>query len=99
DFYALTYENFSTAFRIMFNLALPSTEKRVADRLLLELDTRADAAGLVPVSQSELASLTALSLPTLKRIIRRFAEAGLVDQQYARIQVLDRDALARLCRG
>jgi len=99
DFYALTYENFSTAFRIMSNLALPSTEKRVADRLLLELDTRADAAGWVPVSQSELASLTALSLPTLKRIIRRFVEAGLVDQQYARIQVLDRDALARLCRG
>lgn len=99
DFYPLTYENFRTAFDIISNLAMPSTEKRVADRLLLEATARGDGNGWIPLSQSELANLTAVSLPTLKRIIRRFAEAGLVDQQYARIQVLDKDALARLCRG
>jgi CRP/FNR family cyclic AMP-dependent transcriptional regulator len=43
--------------------------------------------------------LTAISLPTLKRIMRRFADAGLINHGYARIQVLNREALARLCRG
>jgi CRP/FNR family transcriptional regulator, cyclic AMP receptor protein len=99
DFYALTYANFRTAFQIISNLAISSTEKRVADRLFLEATARGDGDGWVPLSQSELANLTAVSLPTLKRILRRFAEAGLVEQQYARIQVLDRDALALLCRG
>lgn len=99
EFYPLTYENFRTAFDIISNLAMPSTEKRVADRLLLEAKTRGGDAGWISLSQAELATLTAVSLPTLKRIMRRFVEQGLVDHRYARIQVLDRDALARLCRG
>jgi CRP/FNR family cyclic AMP-dependent transcriptional regulator len=99
DFYALTYENFRTAFQIISNLAISSTDKRLADRLLLEVDTRGDAEGWVSLSQSELASLTAISLPTLKRVLRRFAKAGHINNGYARIQVLDRDALVRLCRG
>lgn len=99
DFYALTYENFRTAFDIISNLSMPSTEKRVADRLILEVETRGDGAGWIPLSQAELAAMTAISLPTLKRILRRFVEAGFIDHRYARIQVLDQDALARVCRG
>jgi CRP-like cAMP-binding protein len=99
DFYALTYQNFRTAFEIISNLAIPSTEKRVADRLVFEATTRGDPAGWIPLSQAELANMTALSLPTLKRIMRRFVEAGFIDHRYARIQVLDKDALARLCRA
>lgn len=99
DFYPLTYENFRTAFDIISNLAMPSTQKRVADRLLLEMKTCGDADGWIPLSQAELANLTAVSLPTLKRIMRRFVEAGLIDHRYARVQILDRNALAQLCRG
>ena len=99
DFYALSYENFRTTLQIITNLAIPSAEKRVADRLVLEVESRGDAEGWIALSQSELASLTAISLPTLKRVLRRFAEAGLINHKYARIQVLDRDALGRLCRG
>lgn len=99
DFYPLTYENFRTAFDIISNLAMPSAAKRVADRLLIEAETCGDGDGWIPLSQSELANLTAVSLPTLKRILRRFIELGLIDHRYARVQVLDRDALARLCRG
>jgi hypothetical protein len=40
-----------------------------------------------------------VSLPTLQRVMRRFAEAGLVQRSYARLQVLDRDALAKICRS
>jgi hypothetical protein len=46
-----------------------------------------------------LAKLLAISVPTLQRVMRRFAGAGLVKNSYARIQVIDRDALVRLCRG
>ena len=98
DFYALTYENFRTAFQIISNLAIAGTVKRLADRLLLEVERRGDADGWISVSQAELASLTAVSLPTLKRVLRRFADAGHIDHGYARIQVLDRDALRRICR-
>ena len=31
--------------------------------------------------------------------MRRFANAGLVKNSYAQIQVVDRDALMRLCKG
>jgi CRP/FNR family cyclic AMP-dependent transcriptional regulator len=99
DFYALTYENFRTAFRIISNLAMPFSEKRLADRLLFEADARGDGDGWIHLSQTELSALAALSLPTLKRIMRRFADAGLINHGYARIQVLDRDGLKRLCRG
>jgi len=99
DFYALTYENFRTTFQIISNLSMSSTEKRVADRLLLEVKSRGDGQGWIPLSQGELANLTAVSLPTLKRIMRRFADEGLIKHGYARIQVLDRSALIRICRG
>jgi CRP/FNR family transcriptional regulator, cyclic AMP receptor protein len=99
DFYALTYENFQTVYRIIVNLAIPSTDKRIADRLLLEVETRGDAEGWISLSKPELARLVAVSLPTLQRVMRRFASGGLVTSSYARIQVMDRNALVRLCRG
>jgi CRP/FNR family transcriptional regulator, cyclic AMP receptor protein len=99
DFYALTYENFRTAFQVIANLAIASTEKRVADRLVLEVDSRGDADGWISLSQPELAKLVAVSLPTLQRVMRRLAKAGLVQRSYARLQVLDRNALAQICKG
>ena len=99
DFYDLTYENFKTAFRIISNLAIASTEKRVADRLIMEAESRGDADGWIPISQPELAKLLAVSVPTLQRIMRRFVGAGLVKNSYARFQVVDRDGLRRLCRS
>jgi CRP/FNR family transcriptional regulator, cyclic AMP receptor protein len=99
DFYALTYENFKTAFRIISNLGIASTEKRLADRLIMEAESRGDTDGWIPMSQPELAKLLAFSVPTLQRLMRRFAGAGLVRNSYGRIQVLDRGALMRICRG
>jgi CRP/FNR family cyclic AMP-dependent transcriptional regulator len=93
-----SYENFRTAFQIISNLAISSADKRVADRLLLEVETRGDDEGWIEVSQSELASLTAISLPTLKRVMRRFADAGSINLGYAKLQIVDRAALARLRR-
>jgi CRP/FNR family transcriptional regulator, cyclic AMP receptor protein len=99
DFYALTYENFRTALQVIANLAIGSAEKRVADRLVLEVETRGDGDGWISLSQPELAKLLAISLPTLQRVMRPFAHDGLVKKGYARLQVIDREALARMCRG
>lgn len=97
DFYALTYENFRTAFEVMSTLSMSSTEKRVATRLLFEAETRADNEGWIHVSQPELAGSLAMSLPTLQRTMRRFTSSGLVKNGYGRIQVLDRNALLQIC--
>jgi CRP/FNR family transcriptional regulator, cyclic AMP receptor protein len=99
DFYALTYENFQTALRTISNLTISSTEKRFADRLIMEVETRGDAEGWIPLSQPELAKLLAISVPTLQRVMRRFVSAGLVRNSYVRLQVMDRGALVRLCKG
>lgn len=98
DFYALTYENFQTAFRIITNLAITSAEKRVANRLVLEVESRGDADGWISLSQAELAKLVAISSPTLQRVMRRFADAELVKKGYGRIQVIDRDMLEQICK-
>lgn len=96
DFYALTYENFATTFQVVANLTISSTPKRLADRLLLEAESEGD--GRISLSQTELATLTALSLPTLKRALARFASAGYIDQRYGFIRLVDRDGLLRVCK-
>ncbi|MFO1128586.1 MAG: Crp/Fnr family transcriptional regulator [Rhodospirillales bacterium] len=98
DFYEMTYENFLTAFKVITNLAIPSADKRVADRLVLETATRADSAGWIALSQPELARLIAVSLPTLQRLIRRFVGEGIVEQGYGCLRVVDPDALRRICQ-
>jgi CRP-like cAMP-binding protein len=97
DFYSLTYENYALALRIISNLAIASTDKRLADRLLHEVKARGDADGWITVSQPELAKLLAVSLPTLQRIMRRMVKDGVLRTSYGRICVLDHDALAKIC--
>lgn len=98
DFYQMTYENFSTAFRVITNLAIPSPDKRVADRLILEAMACADPEGWMALSQPDLAQLTAMSVPTLQRVMARLTREGLVEQGYGRMRVLDRKGLRRVCQ-
>lgn len=97
DFYALSYQNVKTALNVLANLAIISIDKRVADRLLLESAAHPNADGWVRISQPDLANLLAISLPTLRRTIGRFASAGLVEQGYGRVKVLDREGLRGVC--
>jgi CRP-like cAMP-binding protein len=97
DFYTLTYGNYQTALRIISNLAIASTDKRLADRLLHEVSARGDTEGWIALSQPEFAKLLAVSLPTLQRILRRMVKDGILRTSYGRLRVLDRDALVRIC--
>lgn len=96
DFYELTYQNMELAFRVISNLAITSSTKRLADRLLLELANQGDDERRIMVSQSDLSVLTAISLPTIKRILMRFAATGVIRRRYGYIQILDPEALVRL---
>ncbi len=98
EFYQLTYENFAAAFRIVSNLALPSAAKRVADKLVFEMDAWPNSDGWLPISQADLARMTAVSLPTLQRVVSRFASEGLIEKSYGKMKVLDHDGLRRVCQ-
>jgi CRP-like cAMP-binding protein len=96
DFCELTYENVGLALRLVSNLAIASTDKRLADRLIMEFDALSNGDGWVPLSQAELAKLLAVSLPTLQRGVRRFVNAGVLVSSYGRMRVVDRGALLKI---
>ncbi|EEE37446.1 putative cAMP-binding protein - catabolite gene activator and regulatory subunit of cAMP-dependent protein kinase [Rhodobacteraceae bacterium KLH11] len=99
DFYALTHENMQKALRIIANLAVTGTEKRLALRLLHLDEVSTDAEGWIPVSQEELAAMIAVSPPTLHRALHRLIEPGMIEGGYGRLRLQDRRALIALCQS
>ena len=98
DFYALTHDNMQTALRIMANLAVTGTEKRLVLRLL-HLDEGTSKSGeWIVVSQDELAEMIAVSQPTLHRCLRRLAKLDLIELGYGRVRLLNRRALIASCQ-
>ena len=98
DFYDLTHQNTALALRLLSNLSVRQAERRLGLRLLHYSELAANDGGWLQLSQDHLASLVAVSLPTLQRILRRFAEEGLVELSYRKLRVRDPERLAALCR-
>jgi CRP-like cAMP-binding protein len=74
-------------------------EKRVHRRLLALHDTTSAAGGeAILLRQEDLATMAGTTRPTLNRVLRRDARAGIIDLGRGRIRVLDRGRLARLAR-
>ncbi|WP_068111462.1 Crp/Fnr family transcriptional regulator [Tropicimonas marinistellae] len=96
--YALTHANMATALRLLANLAVSKSEPRIVQRLLLLDEQAGKSDGWIRVSQEDLALLTAVSLPTVQRVLRRLTDAGLVEVGYGRLRTLDRLALAEHAR-
>lgn len=99
DFYALSHENMTTVLRLLGNLAITTSEARVAMRLLLQAETQSGSQPDIRLSQGKLAELVALSLPTLQRVLRRLEGEGLIKLGYGRIRIIDRRRLVALCNG
>ena len=95
DFYALTHQNMQTALRLIANLSVTQSHRRVALRLLHYAELSDHPEGWLELSQEELATLTAVSLPTLQRCLRRLSDDGCIEVGYGRIRIRDRDALMR----
>ncbi len=99
DFYALTRENMKTALRIMANLAVTGSEKRLVLRLLHLDEGTSKSNGWIIVSQDELAAMVAVSQPTLRRSLHRLADLGLVELGYGRLRLIDRRKLIANCQS
>lgn len=96
DFGDLAYESYGRALRILASFSEEDVNRRVAHRLMMELDGRGDAQGWIGLSQPEFAEMLAISLPTLQRCLRRLVSKGCIRIGYARIQVVDPRCLAAI---
>ncbi|WP_299660511.1 Crp/Fnr family transcriptional regulator [uncultured Ruegeria sp.] len=99
DFYALSHENMQKALRIVANLAVTGTEKRLVLRLLHLDEVASDVAGWIPVSQEELAAMIAVSPPSLHRALHRLIDLNLIEGGYGRLRLKDRRALISSCQS
>lgn len=99
EFYALSHENTQTALRIMANLAVTGTQKRLVLRLLHLDEGTSETGGWITVSQDELAAMVAVSQPTLHRTLHRLADLGLIELGYGRVRLKDRRALIANCQS
>jgi len=99
DFYALSHENMQTALRIMANLAVTGTEKRLVLRLLHLDEGTTKTDDWIVISQDELAGMVAVSQPTLHRNLHRLADLGLIELGYGRVRLIDRRKLIASCQS
>ena len=97
DFYVLSHRNVATTLQLIANLSIPRAEARIALRLLIYDQRQSSTPDWIPLSQEKLAELTALSLPTVQRTLRRLEEAGLLELGYGRLRVRDREQLLGYC--
>lgn len=98
DFYALSHANTAIALRLLANLSVSNSEKRLSLRLLHYAEITQDQDGWIKIPQEMLARMVAVSLPTLQRILRRLGDQGLVEVGYSRLRVLDRERLVTACQ-
>jgi len=100
DLFRLDHANRANLMRLLGVLTMPQSDRRVAMRLLLADELHGDDPGdWLTYPRAILADLTAVSLPTLQRVLRRFSTAGLVELGYARLRITDHDGLARVARS
>jgi hypothetical protein len=85
------------ALRVLADLTTSPSEARVGLRLLLDSETRQEPDGWFHITQATLAPMVALSVPSLRRILHKMEAAGLVETNYARIRIRDRNRLLQLC--
>lgn len=97
DFYVLSHRNVATTLQLIANLSIPRAEARIALRLLIYDQRQIKGQDWITLSQEKLGELTALSLPTVQRALRRLEEAGLLELGYGRLRIRDRERLLRFC--
>lgn len=96
DFYRMSCENGRAIMRVLANMTVTGSDKRLALRLLQYDENKDDPDAWITIAQEPLARTTALSVPTLQRVLRRMAEAGLVEIGYGKLRILDRPGLRRI---
>ncbi|MEY8838219.1 helix-turn-helix domain-containing protein, partial [Cribrihabitans sp. XS_ASV171] len=76
-----------------------SADRRLILRLLMFEERINPADGWLEIGQEDLAAMVAVSVPTLQRKLRSLSEAGLIEQGYGRVRILDRARLLDSCQS
>ena len=94
-FAVLTVEHLEEAITVLANMMAGTTESRVAARLVVMAHTNGFSASAdLPITQSELAEMCALSRQTVQQVLRGLETRGLVTVRYGRIVIADVGSLA-----
>lgn len=99
DFYALNHMNTATALRLLANLAIPDTQRRLAAWLLFTDEGVRDPGAWLDASQDQIAMMNAVSLATVRRSLKQLETLGLIELGYSRLRVRDRPGLTEFCSG
>jgi CRP-like cAMP-binding protein len=99
DFYALSDENMALALRFLSEALAFTGVERVARRLCSLMAGRPETAAAggdwLEISQTSLAGMVGVSMPTVQRALRRLHEEGLIETGYGKLKVLDCVRLAQ----
>lgn len=98
-FYALSHRNMATSMRIMANLAIPDNTRRLAAWLLFSNDGLPKSGNWIEVSQEQIGMQNAMSLPTIRRLLKRLENNGLIELGYGRVRVTNHDKLLAFSRS
>jgi CRP/FNR family transcriptional regulator, cyclic AMP receptor protein len=89
-FYALNHRNMASLIRILANLAIPDSARRLIAWFLFSADDLPSTSDWIAASQEQIAMQNNLSLPTARRLLKRFEKDGLIDQGYGQVRIRDR---------
>ncbi len=98
-FYALTHRNMATLMRLMAILAIPDKSRRLAAWLLFSNDNLLKIGGWIDASQEEIGMKNIMSLPTVRRLLQRLENKGLIELGYGKLRVTDRKGLLAFSRS
>ncbi|MDU9002369.1 Crp/Fnr family transcriptional regulator [Sedimentitalea todarodis] len=98
-FYALTHRNMATTMRIMANLTIPDNARRLAAWLLFQDDQMPSTGCWIEASQEQIAMQNIVSPPTVRRLLRRLQEKGLIELRYGKVRVANHDRLLAFSRA
>lgn len=98
DLARLACEKLRLVFTLLEDIAHLDLEQRLAKRLWLTVQ-RAPGRRVLRLPQEQLALLLGASRQSVNRLLRSFAQRGLLALRYGRIEVLDPDGLFGLMQG
>lgn len=98
-FYSLTHRNMATTMRIMANLAIPDNARRIAAWLLFSNERMLSPGSWVEASQEQIGMQNSMSLPTVRRLLKRLEEGGMIELGYRKVRVANHDKLLAFSRS
>lgn len=92
-FYALNHINLATLMRLLGNIAIPDNRRRLGAWFLFVDESLPQTGDWIEVPQDLIAQQNNISLPTARRLLKRFEKEGLIQLGYGRARVADRKGL------